>query len=75
VSARWHCRLCPTYGDGGPIQAKAHIDREHRIPQQGASASVGMGFVPQWGYAHRRFAAVALPGQPRPDYPEIEATA
>ena len=52
MSARWHCKICRTYGFGGPSgwathQKAAHSDNDRY------SASISFGFAPNYSNGRR----------------------
>lgn len=45
--ASWRCKLCRTWGVGGPTAAAEHLKTTHREPDKAASALVSFGFTPR----------------------------
>jgi hypothetical protein len=51
--SRWHCRICRTYGLGGPDGAVTHLKSEHPAGQR-LGAAMSFGFSPNYANGSER---------------------
>lgn len=53
--ATWRCKVCRTWGVGGPKAAVEHVKDAHAEPTTHATAAVSVGFIPNYAAGVERW--------------------